>query len=116
MPVKPDDIIDTNGAGDAFVGGMQITLCTLMLCSCVLLSLIFDTILYGYITVIHVLGYLSINIGYVLVNYISFAVSGYLSQLVRGSSLEECVRCAHYAASVIIQQSGVTLPATHSFK
>lgn len=57
-PVKvidPAEIVDTNGAGDAFVGG-------------------------------------------------------FLSQLVRKSSLEVCVRAGQYAAAVIIKQSGTNFP------
>jgi len=55
IPVKAEDIVDTNGAGDAFVGG-------------------------------------------------------FLAQLVQEKGVEECVRCAHYAANLIIQRSGCTYP------
>lgn len=54
IPIKEEDIVDTNGAGDAFVGG-------------------------------------------------------FLSQLAQGKSMDDCVRCGHYAANYMIQQSGVTL-------
>jgi len=55
MKIDPKDIVDTNGAGDAFVGG-------------------------------------------------------FLSQLVYGKSIEECVKGGHYSARVIIQHSGCTFP------
>ncbi|XP_065835469.1 uncharacterized protein [Oscarella lobularis] len=61
VPVDEDKILDTNGAGDAFVGG-------------------------------------------------------FLSQLSLGKSLEDCVRCGMYAASVIIQHSGCTFPEKPDFK
>eukprot|EP00117_Sycon_ciliatum_P037681 scpid77799/ scgid6209/ Adenosine kinase; Adenosine 5&apos len=60
IEIAADDIVDTNGAGDAFVGG-------------------------------------------------------YLSELVRGSETSECVRCAHYAANLIIQRSGCTYPEVPNF-
>nr|XP_039273426.1 adenosine kinase 2-like isoform X1 [Styela clava] len=55
IKIKPEDIVDTNGAGDAFVGG-------------------------------------------------------FLSQLVKGKSIEQCVQGGHYAANLIIQRSGCTFP------
>ena len=39
-------------------------------------------------------------------------VGGFLSQLVAGKSIPECVRAANYSAHVVIQQSGCTLPPT----
>jgi adenosine kinase len=42
-------------------------------------------------------------------------VGGFLSQLVCGKSIEECVRAGNYAANVIIQRSGCTFPATPDF-
>ena len=57
IELAPEKLVDTNGAGDAFVGG-------------------------------------------------------FLSQLVAGKSLPECIRAANFAAWTIIQQSGVTLPDT----
>ncbi|XP_046567416.1 adenosine kinase-like isoform X2 [Haliotis rubra] len=59
--VPADKIVDTNGAGDAFVGG-------------------------------------------------------FLSQLVKGKPLEECMRCAHWSGQFIIQQSGCTFPKTPSYQ
>lgn len=53
--VAAHEIVDTNGAGDAFVGG-------------------------------------------------------FLSQLVRGRSLDQCVNAGHYTAQVIIRRSGVSFP------
>lgn len=59
VPAVPrQEIVDTNGAGDAFVGG-------------------------------------------------------FLSQLVQGKSLAQCIDAGHYIAQVIIRRSGVTFPADH---
>lgn len=60
-PISKDLIVDTNGAGDAFVGG-------------------------------------------------------FLSQLVVGKDVGECVRAGNYAASVIIQQSGCTFAGKPQFQ
>lgn len=60
VPIKEEEIVDTNGAGDAFVGG-------------------------------------------------------FLSQLAQGNSIAECVRCGHYAANYMIQQSGATLNQPPNF-
>ncbi|XP_045213366.2 uncharacterized protein LOC123564109 isoform X2 [Mercenaria mercenaria] len=60
IPVKAKDIEDTNGAGDAFVGG-------------------------------------------------------FLSQLVQRQPLATCVRCGNYAASLVIQRSGCTVPEKPEF-
>ncbi len=56
IPIPEEDILDTNGAGDAWVGG-------------------------------------------------------FLSQLVLGKTVGECLRGGHYAANVIIKRSGCTFPA-----
>lgn len=61
VPVLPKEkLVDTNGAGDAFVGG-------------------------------------------------------FLSQLIQGKPIEECVRAGNYAAGVVIQRSGCTFPDTPNF-
>lgn len=59
-PLAKEQLVDTNGAGDAFVGG-------------------------------------------------------YLSQLVQGKSIDDCVKAGHFAAKFIIQRSGTTLdePCTY---
>lgn len=61
IPISYKDIVDTNGAGDAWVGG-------------------------------------------------------FLSQLVIGRSVEECIQGGHYAANVIIKRSGCTFPSESNFK
>jgi adenosine kinase len=61
VPIKPENIIDTNGAGDAFVGG-------------------------------------------------------FLSQYCQGHTFEDCIRGANYAANMILQLSGCSLPEKHNFK
>lgn len=60
LPVPKEKLVDTNGAGDAFVGG-------------------------------------------------------FLSQLVCGKDLSECVRAGNYCASTIIQRSGCTFPEKPEF-
>lgn len=42
-------------------------------------------------------------------------VGGFLSQLVCGKGIEECIRAGNYAANVIIQRSGCTYPAVPEF-
>jgi len=42
-------------------------------------------------------------------------VGGFLSQLVQGKSIEDCVKAGCYAANVIIQQSGCTYPEKPDF-
>ncbi|KAM5236792.1 adenosine kinase isoform 3-T3 [Ctenodactylus gundi] len=42
-------------------------------------------------------------------------VGGFLSQLVSDKPLTECIRAGHYAASVIIRQSGCTFPEKPDF-
>lgn len=42
-------------------------------------------------------------------------LAGFLSQLAQGKPIDECVRCGHYAANHVIQQSGVTLTDLPSF-
>lgn len=61
IPITEDQIVDTNGAGDAWVGG-------------------------------------------------------FLSQLVQGKSLDECIRGGNYTANVVIKRSGCTYPETPDFK
>ncbi|KAB2066418.1 Adenosine kinase 2 -like protein [Gossypium arboreum] len=43
-------------------------------------------------------------------------VGGFLSQLVQGKSIEDCVRAGCYASNVIIQRSGCTYPEKPEFK
>ncbi|KAL2900715.1 Adenosine kinase 2 [Bienertia sinuspersici] len=43
-------------------------------------------------------------------------VGGFLSQLVQGLAIEECVRAGNYAANVVIQRSGCTYPEKPEFK
>lgn len=60
IPIEKKDIVDTNGAGDAFVGG-------------------------------------------------------FLSQLVQGKSVDDCVKGGNWAANLIIQRSGCTYPDKCTF-
>ncbi|CAH1795843.1 unnamed protein product [Owenia fusiformis] len=43
-------------------------------------------------------------------------VGGFLSQLVQGASLDECLRCGNYAARTVIQYFGCTYPSKPDFK
>lgn len=43
-------------------------------------------------------------------------VGGFLSQLVVGKTIDECVRAGNYAANVIIQRSGCTFPEKAEFQ
>lgn len=61
VKLSQDDIIDTNGAGDAFVGG-------------------------------------------------------FLAQFVQGQPLEECIRCAIWAGTMIIKRSGCSIPDKCEYK
>jgi adenosine kinase len=61
IPLAKEDLVDTNGAGDAFVGG-------------------------------------------------------FLSQLVAGKDIPECVRGGNYGANAIIQQSGCKCPGVPKFQ
>jgi adenosine kinase len=36
-------------------------------------------------------------------------------QLIKGKSIDECVRCGHWSAKVVIQHSGCTFPAKCDF-
>lgn len=60
LPILPEEIVDTNGAGDAWVGG-------------------------------------------------------FLSQLVLGRGLDDCIKAGHYAANVIIKRMGCTFPPKPDF-
>ena len=61
LPIKPEEIVDTNGAGDAWVGG-------------------------------------------------------FLSQLVLGRSIEQCIKGGNYSANVVIKRSGCTYPTEPDFQ
>jgi len=43
-------------------------------------------------------------------------ISGFLSQLIQDRPLADCVRCGHYAANLVIQRSGCTVPEVPDFK
>ncbi|XP_030835365.1 adenosine kinase 1 [Strongylocentrotus purpuratus] len=43
-------------------------------------------------------------------------VGGFLSQLVQHKTIEECIRCGHYAAGLSIQQRGMTITGSPSFR
>ncbi|GFR95945.1 adenosine kinase [Elysia marginata] len=60
VTIKSEDIVDSNGAGDSFVGG-------------------------------------------------------FLSQLVQGKPLEECIRCGHHTANIVLQRTGCSLPEKPTF-
>jgi len=43
-------------------------------------------------------------------------VAGFLSGLIYGKSIEDCVKAGNFTAKAIIQQAGCTFPDSHSFK
>lgn len=43
-------------------------------------------------------------------------VGGFLAQLAQGKAIEDCVRAANYAASLVIQKSGVIFPGEPDFQ
>lgn len=45
----------------------------------------------------------------------SFFFPGFLSQYIQNKSIEESIKCGHYAASEIIRQEGCTLPPTCAY-
>lgn len=85
--IPAEKIVDTNGAGDAFVGG---EICFSSIC-CRIVILQVLQLLYVY-------------------------AAGFLAQLIQGRSLTECMKSAHYAANIIIQNLGCTFPKTCDFK
>lgn len=44
-----------------------------------------------------------------------YLLAGFISQLAQGKPIDECVRCGHYAANYMIQQSGVTMTQLPNF-
>lgn len=86
LKIDPKDIVDTNGAGDAFVGGKNFLLCASLFASVV------------------------------IVTEFSSRGAGFLSGLVQDKPLDQCVRAAHYSANVIIRRAGCTFPEKPDFK
>lgn len=43
-------------------------------------------------------------------------VGGYLSQLIQGKDIEECIKCGNFAASTIIQHHGCSFPRECTYK
>lgn len=90
LKIDSKDIVDTNGAGDAFVGGKILPVCLpryILLCRLVLC--------YRRTPLLTVIGF--------------------LSELVQDKPLERCVKAAHYAANVIIRRAGCTFPEKPDF-
>lgn len=94
LKIDPKDIVDTNGAGDAFVGG-EIFLC-----------FIYDTFLGCLLSFLPFCGFLF---------KFSLCGAGFLSKLVQEKPVDECVKAAHYAANVIIRRAGCTFPEKPDF-
>ncbi len=46
---------------------------------------------------------------------IHLVFTGFLVQYLQGKPMEECIKCAHYTAKVILQVSGVTLVGTPDY-
>lgn len=93
LEIDPKDLVDTNGAGDAFVGGMIFFLflpppSQLLVCF---------------------LCFLWIPV------QVSVCCAGFLAELVKEKPFEQCVKAAHYAANVIIRRAGCTFPEKPDF-
>lgn len=88
VKIDPKDIVDTNGAGDAFVGG-EISICLSIPC---------------------VVAFCNVWCCMLLL------VAGFLSGLVQEKSLDQCVKAGHYSANVIIKRAGCTFPEKPDFK
>ncbi len=95
LKIDAKDIVDTNGAGDAFVGGkiffLQFHLINFRLP--VVCTFFFCEVLFSF----------------------SLCGAGYLSKLVQEKPVDQCVRAAHYAANVIIRRVGCTFPEKPDF-
>lgn len=79
-----EKIVDTNGAGDSFVGGEKKRI--IMICNILFILLILNN-----------------------------DISGFLSQYVQGKSIETCIKCGIWAATIIVQRSGCTYEGKPDF-
>lgn len=93
IQVPAENIVDTNGAGDAFVGGESTAKPTVLYANCLYVS--------------------SCAVNYVPCECVS--CKGFLAQLIQGGSLAECMKCAHYVGNLVIQRSGCTFPEKFDF-
>lgn len=93
LDIDQNDIVDTNGAGDAFVGGKMIPV----------------WIFYWLMNII------KFDWDEILALIFFFFNTGFLSELVQEKSLEDCIRAGHYAAHVIIRRAGCTFPEKPDF-
>lgn len=93
LKIDPKDIVDTNGAGDAFVGGEVNVRLNIR----------------GFPWLFPVF---SGN----FCNSVFVCDAGFLSELVQEKPLDQCVKAAHYAANVIIRRAGCTFPEKPDFK
>uniref|UniRef100_A0A8D3CDX8 adenosine kinase n=1 Tax=Scophthalmus maximus TaxID=52904 RepID=A0A8D3CDX8_SCOMX len=94
LKIDPKNIVDTNGAGDAFVGG-EVFLCFHLIHFQVALHLV------------------SVFCGCLFMSLLCAA--GFLSELVQEKPLDQCVKAAHYAGNVIIRRAGCTFPEKPDF-
>lgn len=93
MKTDPKYIVDTNGAGDAFVGGKRPQCCYF----CASVDLLQSSVDF-------------------YCGSLFFCNTGFLSELVQEKPLDQCVKAAHYAANVIIQRAGCSFPEKPDFK
>ena len=85
IPLPKEKLVDTNGAGDAFVGGEQLPGSLPPFKSC-------------------------LPMWCMHAQTISVRRAGFLAQVVAGKGLLEAVRAGHFAANTVIQRSGATFP------
>lgn len=101
VKTDPKYIVDTNGAGDAFVGGKRPRCCYFF---CALVDLLQSWVFCWFL------------LWKPLFFFFFFGNTGFLSELVQEQPLDQCVKAAHYAANVIIQRAGCSFPEKPDFK
>lgn len=112
LDIDQNDIVDTNGAGDAFVGGTDGEPSPSQLDYCMLFKLTFEKPATAALSFLHPFTSEAFTL---LADLSSAAYPGFLSALVQEKPLEECIRAGHYTANVIIRRVGCTFPEKPDF-
>lgn len=87
IKLPEEQIVDTNAAGDAFVGGEYRSLAAT-----------------------------AGNLRIIPIGKFSSFFSGFLAQLIQDKSLDTCIKCGIWAATQILQKSGCTYEGKPSFQ